>query len=210
MLVGHFAAGMAAKRLKPETPLGSLVLAAMLADMLWLVFMAAGIERIEVGPGRGIEAIASAHIPWSHSLLMVAMWGAALAFQIRRSWIIFAAALSHWVLDWIAHPPRDLALAPGLHRFFGLGLWTSIPATLVVEGGMWVAAIVIYLRMTKPRTRAGIWGFWAVVVLLTLLWLGNLRSGPTAPNLAAESISFVVFGLSIGWAYWMDRVRQTV
>src|SRR5579872_799830 len=207
MFVGHFAAAMAAKRAKPEMPLGPLVLAAMLADMLWLVFLAAGIERLQIQPGRGINAMASADIPWSHSLLMVAVWGAALAVVIRRSLLIFAAAVSHWVLDWISHLPRDLVLAPGLHRHFGLGLWASIPATLLVEGGMWVLAIVVYLRMTKPRTRAGTWGFWLAVVLLTLLWLANLNSGPTAPDPRAEAVSFVVFGSFIAWAYWIDRAR---
>jgi hypothetical protein len=207
MLVGHFAAGIAAKRVKPDVPLGSLVLAAMLADLLWLAFMAAGIESIEVRPGRGIDAMAAANIPYSHSLLMIVIWGAALAFWVRRGWIVFAVAASHWVLDWIAHPPRDLLLAPGSHRYFGLGLWTSVPAAIAIEGGMWVAAIVIYLRSTKARSRSGVWGFWVMAALLTLLWLANLNSGPTKPNVIAESISFVMFGLFILWAYWMDRVR---
>jgi hypothetical protein len=199
---------MVAKRIKPGVPLGPLILAAMLADLLWLVFMAAGIETIEVRPGRGIERMAAANIPYSHSLLMITIWGAALALWMRRGWIVFAAAVSHWVLDWIAHAPHDLLLAPGLHRYFGLGLWTSIPAAIVVEGGMWLVGIVIYLRSTKARSPAGIWGFWVVAALWTLLWLANLRSGPTQPNLIAESISFVVFGLFVSWGYWMDRVRQ--
>jgi hypothetical protein len=35
MLVGHLAAGLAAKRAEPTLSLGTLVLAAMLADLLW-------------------------------------------------------------------------------------------------------------------------------------------------------------------------------
>jgi hypothetical protein len=198
---------MVAKKIRPEISLGTLVLAAMLADLLWLVFMAAGIEHITVQPGRGIDAMASAHIPYSHSLLMTAIWGAALALFMRRAWIVFAAAVSHWVLDWLAHPPRDLLLAPGLAHYYGLGLWTSIPAAIAVEGGFWLFAIVLYLRATKSQSRAGTWGFWIVAVLLTLLWLANLASGPTAPNPVAESISLVVFGLFVAWAYWMDRAR---
>jgi hypothetical protein len=32
-------------------------------------------------------------------------------------------------------------IAPELSsRVFGMGLWDSLPATLVVEGGMWIAA----------------------------------------------------------------------
>jgi hypothetical protein len=35
MFVGHFAVGLAAKRVAPAVSLGTLVLAAMLADLLW-------------------------------------------------------------------------------------------------------------------------------------------------------------------------------
>ena len=69
---------------------------------------------------------------------------------IRGAWIIFAAVLSHWVLDWLSHRP-DMALAPGIHRYFGLGLYNSPLGLLLVEGGLWVAGIIIYLRTTRPK-----------------------------------------------------------
>lgn len=68
-----------------------------------------------------------------HSLLMDSLEAGLLAeayFLKRRSprgaWVIFGAALSHCLLDWISRRP-DMPLAPGLHRNFGLGLWSSIP-----------------------------------------------------------------------------------
>jgi len=51
MLVGHFAIGLTAKRVEPKISLGTLVLAAMLADFLWCVFMLAGIEHVQFKPG---------------------------------------------------------------------------------------------------------------------------------------------------------------
>jgi hypothetical protein len=39
MLVGHFAVGFAAKRVEPRVSVGTVLLAAMLADILWTVFM---------------------------------------------------------------------------------------------------------------------------------------------------------------------------
>ena len=57
MLVGHFAIGLTAKRVEPKISLGTLVLAAMLADFLWCVFMLTGIEHVQFKPGRGQQTI---------------------------------------------------------------------------------------------------------------------------------------------------------
>jgi len=53
MHVGHFAVGMVAKRIEPKLSLGTLVLAAMLADFLWCIFMLAGIDHVEFKHGMG-------------------------------------------------------------------------------------------------------------------------------------------------------------
>jgi membrane-bound metal-dependent hydrolase YbcI (DUF457 family) len=52
------------------------------------------------------------YIPFSHSLLMDAVWGglfAAVYFLMRHdsrgAWILFFAVLSHWVLDVAVHRP---------------------------------------------------------------------------------------------------------
>ena len=52
MHVGHFAAGLIGKPLEPKLSAGTLVLASMLADLLWCVFTLAGIEEVRFGPGR--------------------------------------------------------------------------------------------------------------------------------------------------------------
>jgi hypothetical protein len=53
MLVGHIAVGLAAKRLEPQLSLGTLVLAALLADVLWGVFLRTGLEQVAFTSGRG-------------------------------------------------------------------------------------------------------------------------------------------------------------
>jgi hypothetical protein len=53
MLVGHIAVGLAAKRLEPRLSLGTLVLAALLADVLWGVFLLTGLEQVAFTSGRG-------------------------------------------------------------------------------------------------------------------------------------------------------------
>jgi hypothetical protein len=143
MLVGHFAVGLAAKRIEPAMSVGTLVLASMLADLLWCVLMFAGIERVQFKPGIGAaNYFGASDIVISHSLLMDGLWAAlmAAAYLLKRrnprgAWVIFGAVLSHWLLDWISHRP-DMPLSPGVHRYVGLGLWSSIPAALIIEGGL--------------------------------------------------------------------------
>ena len=214
MFVGHFAVGLVAKRVAPTISLGTLVLAAMLADLLWCVFLIAGIEHVEfrqaMGAGNYFQA---SNIAFSHSLLMDVVWGALLAaaYFLRRrsprgSWILFAAVISHWILDWIAHRP-DMPLAPGTHSAYGLGLWTSIPATILIEGGFWLAAVILYVRAFPPKGRAGTYAFWIVVALLTLAWYGNIAGPPPRDLRPDPYASLIFFSLAVAWAYWMNRLR---
>ena len=214
MLVGHIAVGLAAKRITPRVSLGTTVLAALLPDLLWCVFLLAGIENVELKPGRGaVNYLAASNMAFSHSLLMDAAWGALFAaayffarHYARGAWILFAAVLSHWLLDFVAHRP-DMALAPGIHRYFGLGLWNSVAATVVVEGGMWIAAIILYVRATRPKSRTGVYAFWIVAVLLTLAWYGNIAGPPPSSPRAMAVSSLIFFSCVVAWAYWMNRLR---
>jgi len=214
MLVGHLAVGFAAKRFEPKISLGTLVLAVMMVDFLWCIFMIKGIERVQFKTGRGTaNYLDASNIAMSHSLLMDAIWAAlfAAAYFLRRrysrgAWVVFVAVLSHWLLDFVSHR-SDMPLAPGVSRYFGLGLWTSIPATIVVEGGFWLLAIILYVHATRPRGRAGVYAFWSVIALLTLAWYNNI-AGPPPPNpRTAPVVSLFFFSLVVAWAYWMNRLR---
>ncbi len=213
MLVGHFAVAFAGKRLEPKLSLGTLVFAAMLPDVLWPIFSLAGLEYT-ARPGAG----ASQHgfdAPVSHSLLTVLIWavlfsGGYLLWRRygrgepskRDALVLFGAVLSHWLLDAVSYRH---ALAPGLNRHVGLMLWNSVPATLLVEGGLWLFAIVIYLRATRARNWAGLYAFWPVVTFLTFVWVANIRKGPPPPEAVAGSLIFFI--LLVAWAYWMNRAR---
>ena len=52
MFLGHFAVAMAAKKVAPRPSLGTLVLAAQLADGLWPIFLLLGWERVAIEPLR--------------------------------------------------------------------------------------------------------------------------------------------------------------
>lgn len=216
MLAGHLAVGFAAKRITPRISLGTLVLASLVPDLVWCVFLIAGIEHVRFIE-RGATLMKSRvafDIVYSHSLLANVIWAAlfAGAYAMRRRYprgavVLFAAVLSHWLLDFVSHNP-DMPLAPGVQRYFGLGLWNSIPATLLVEGLFWLVAVILYARATRPRNRAGVYAFWSVIVLLTAAWFNNI-AGPPPPNPSTMGISSLIFfSLVSAWAYWMNRLRE--
>lgn len=215
MLAGHFAAGFVGKRVEPSVSLGTFVLAAMLADLLWCVFMLAGWEQVHFEPGKGAaNYLVASNIGWSHSLTMDALWAALFAavyFLLRRharaAWLLALVVLSHWVLDWISHRP-DLQLSPGLHTYWGLGLWASLPATIIVEGGFWAFAVILYARASSPHNRLGSHLYWFGVAVLTLSWYSNLTGPPPRDPKLAPLVSVLFFSLAIGWAYWIDSLRS--
>ena len=218
MLVGHCAIALAGKRAEPSLSLGTLMAAAVLADLFGFIFILAGLEHWTLKAGSaGINAVDLDRIAWSHGLLPDILWATLFAgayYLWRRrapgAWILFAAVISHWILDFISHR-ADMPIAPGLTFRYGLGLWTSVPATLMVEGLLWLIAIAIYIRATRSTGRAGIYGFWLAIAFLTLSWVNNITAAPPAGSLTTAAItSLSFFTLVVSWAYWMNRVRKPV
>jgi hypothetical protein len=214
MLVGHYAVALIAKRVEPRIDLGTLVLAAMFADFAWCVFMIFGFEQVQFKSGMGAGQYFSAkNIALSHSLLMDVVWAVllALVYLLRRRYprgalMIFLVVLSHWLLDFVSHRP-DLPIAPEMHTYVGLGLWNSIPATLLVEGGFWFFAVILYVRCTRSKSLTAAFVFWGGIALLTLVWFSNIAGPPPQNPKAAPFASLTVFLLTLAWAYWVNRVR---
>ena len=212
MLVGHFGVALLAKCVEPKISLGTLVLAAMLADFLYCVFLLAGVEHVQFQPKLGaVNYIIDFDVALSHSLLMDVVWATlfAAAYFLKRhyargAWILFIAVLSHWVLDATSlYEP----LAPGSSVDAGLGLWHSIFATVVVEGGFWLMALILYATFTHPRKRIGVYAFWTFVVLLTFAWYNNITGPPPPGPIVAGVSGLIFFSLGVAWAYWMNRLR---
>ena len=213
MLVGHLAVGFAAKRVEPKVSLGTWVLAAVFADLVAFVLMIAGVERFLTVPGVTSNRFIG-EIPYSHSLLMDVVWAALFTgvYFLRRhyprgAWLLFVVVMSHWVLDLVSHR-QDVQLAPGPHPAFGLGLWNSLRATWIVEGGLWLAAIILYVRATRGAKLWGVFVFWIGIILFTLAWNGNIRAG-VDPNAVRAGIGgLIFFSLMVAWAYVVNRSRR--
>lgn len=215
MFAGHLAIALTAKRIEPRVSLGTLVLAALLPDLLAFLLLIFGIEHFAEVPGVTSNRIVGRSIAYSHSLLAVAIYAALFAVvyflwrRYRRGALLLACVvLTHWFLDVVSHRP-DMPLAPGVSPVFGLGLWNSLPATLLVEGGFWLLSIILYVRSTQAKSRAAPFVFWIGVALLTLIWYGNISAGMDPNPLKAGVGGLVIFSLVVAWAYWINRLRAT-
>ena len=214
MFVGHLAVSLGAKAVEPKAPLPALVAASFGLDLLWPLLLLAGVETVSVAPGNtAFTPLAFESYPWSHSLFMAAVWGVlawVLAYRAtksqRVSLLVGAVVVSHWVLDFVTHRP-DLPLWPGGPKL-GLGLWNSVPATILLEGGLFLVAIAIYVRTQKPRDAVGTWAFWALVALTSVIWITQPWSPPPPSSNAVAAVALAMWVFP-WWAFWIDRHRST-
>jgi membrane-bound metal-dependent hydrolase YbcI (DUF457 family) len=212
VFIGHAAVALAAKPLAPRTSLALLLAAAFWVDMVWPVFLLFGIEQVRIDPGNtAFTPLDFVHYPWTHSLAAAIAWSVLFALVFVRSGkrealILGLLVFSHWVLDAISHRP-DLPLWPGGGAVIGLGLWNSVPATMIVEGAMFAVGVAIYARCAPSRDRIGFWAYWGLIGFLVVAYLGNVF-GPPPPNEQAIAIAGIAGGaLFTFWAWWADRHR---
>jgi uncharacterized membrane protein YhaH (DUF805 family) len=213
MFIGHHAAAFAAKRVAPRVSLGTLFAAALLVDLVWPVLLLLGLEHVRIAPGiTAFTPLDFYDYPITHSLLAVLGWSVAAAVLyrlVRKSTpdalVVGAAVLSHWVLDFVTHRP-DLPLWPGGPKV-GLGLWQSVPATMVVEVTLFLVTLALYVRMTRARDRSGAIALWSLVAFLAVVYAANLVSAPP-PD--AKAIGWVGLAqwLFVPWGAWIDRHRE--
>ena len=214
MFIGHFALALGAKKFAPQVSLGILFLACQLADIIWPNLVLLGIERLEIEPGITIMTpLNFVHYPYSHSLVMLALWSAifaALYAMIRHSnkktvIVIAVLGLSHWILDVLTHRP-DMPITAGDTSFIGFGLWNfpivAVPFELLLFGlGIW-----LYTHQTKPLNRRGAIGFWALMLFLLVVYAASLF-GPPPPSPTAVAWSAQAMWIIIAWGFWVDKHR---
>jgi hypothetical protein len=211
MFLGHFAVGLAGKRLTPAVSLAAWFVAVQLLDLLWPIFLLTRLEHVRiapVGPGPFLR-LDFYDYPISHSLVGALAWGLLLAggwLLIRRNryaaLLLFFGVVSHWVLDAITHRP-DLPVLPH-GPYVGLGLWYLPAVTIVVEAAMFAGGMVLYARAMRPTV-----AFWALMIVLAALYAGSLV-GPPPPNVTVLAASALAGWLLVVWAGWADRPRGKV
>ncbi len=213
MFIGHFAVALAAKKAAPSVSLGTLFLSVSFVDLLWPFFLLFGFEHVRISPGiTAVTPLDFYDYPITHSLVASLGWSllvAACFFAIRKdtrsSVIVGLAVFSHWVLDFITHRP-DLPLAWGESLKVGLGLWDSMPATIILEFGMFAAAWYLYARTTQETGRSGRISFWSWTIFIVAIYFMNLF-GPPPPNETALQYGALAGWLFVPWGYWIESQR---
>jgi hypothetical protein len=90
--------------------------------------------------------------------------------------------------------------------YLGLGLWNSVPATVLLEVGLYAGGIALYAAATRAKDRAGEWSLWTLVVLLFAIWIASLFA-PPPPGVTPIAVSGLAMWLMIPWGYWIDGFR---
>jgi hypothetical protein len=153
--------------------------------------------------------------PYSHSLVALCLWGIVLGsacwllgIKGRACVVVAGLVVSHWVLDFVSHRP-DMPIYPG-GALWGLGLWNSMAATLIVELSLYAAGVWVYAKATRAKDAFGRWSFVALTVFLLIAYFGNVAGGPP-PSVAAVFWAGVAGSLLIlVWSWWTDRHRQAI
>ena len=207
MFVGHYAAAFVAKRLSPEAPLWSLVLAVQAVDVAFALLVLAGVEKLRLDPSLPSNPLDLFYMPYTHGLPATLLWMLA-AFLVGRAWLgrtapalaLAAATGSHWLLDLLVHRP-DLPLWDDAHKV-GLALWNHPLLALALELGLLAATALALLRSgVLPPARRRAFAIFAAGLALVGVVFGI---GPPPPGIPALMTSMLVFFL--GMAFIARRV----
>ena len=215
MGIGHMGLAFASKKLVPRVSLGLLLVAGLFLDLIWAVGIASGLEHARIVPGiTAANPLDLYDYPLSHSLVAALLWSALVAgiylllAKDRIAALVLALGVSsHWFLDVASHRP-DVPVFPH-GPYWGLGLWNSVPATLLVEAALLLGGVLVYARVTSPRDRVGSVGLWIIVGFFLL---GHIAAclGPPPPSMAAVVLGNAILAVPLLGAEFVDRHRLSL
>jgi hypothetical protein len=208
MFIGHIAVGLAAKRVAPRVPLAMWIAAVQCADLVWPICLLAGLEHVRIVPGiTAFTPLDFYDYPITHSLVGGLGWAAVLGggglaagLRARDAGLVGAAVLSHWVLDVVSHRPDMPVLPRG--PYLGLGLWNSVPATLIVELSLFAAGLAAYVTARAPGAKRP--SFWLLMAFLLVVYFAA-AFGPPPPSVHILAVSALALWLLLPWAWWAER-----
>jgi hypothetical protein len=214
MFIGHYGVSFAAKRFTPRTSLGILFLAVQFLDVLFAIFVFAGVEKLRIVPGfTEYNAYDLYYMPYSHSLAGSLAWSvaagllaAALGARQASPWI-GAAVFSHFLLDVPMHTP-DMPILGNDSMKIGLGLWRHRDLALAAELATLAIGLWIWRRAPtlEPWARVPTAAFVGLLVVLTLAtpFLPAPRDGV---QFAWQALAGYVALAAL--AAWLDRATRS-
>lgn len=216
MFLGHYGLAFGAKKVAPRVSLPILFVAVEFVDILWPFLLLLDVEKVKIHPGfTEVTPFEFVHYPYTHSLVMGVVWGLICGgiywlFQKdnRGALVVGLAVLSHWFLDFVVHVP-DLPLTPFGATKVGMGLWHSLPLTILTEAIIFIAGVWIYVKNTRAVNGKGKWGLVALVVFFVIAELFNMFGPPPEDSIPALLGSFVVLqAIVLSLAHITDRNRR--
>ena len=87
-------------------------------------------------------------------------------------------------------------------------MWNSVPLTICVEYFLFAAGTAVFLTETRTKDRVGNLALWTLLGTLGLLYGASLF-GPAPPNMHVLAYSVLAIWLTVPWAAWADRHRQS-
>lgn len=216
MFIGHFGAGLAAKKIDNRPSLGTLFIAAQWIDLIWPLFLLLGLEKVQIDPGNtAFTPLNFIYYPFTHSLLGVLIWGLLIGGvyylikkNLKGSFLLGGLVLSHWILDLLTHRP-DLPIMPGMELKVGLGLWNSIAFTIIVEGLIFVGGAYLYMKSTRAMNKKGSIALWSLLIFSIIVYVINVF-GPPPPSEEPIAYAGFLMWLFVIWGYWIDRNRESI
>jgi hypothetical protein len=216
MFIGHYGVSFAAKRWAPRLSLGWLFLAVQLLDVLFSIFVLAGVEKMRIVPGfTAVNPYDLYSMPYTHGLVGALGWSV-LAAVAARAWlgrgggraalVVGACVFSHWLLDLPMHTPDMPLLGDGSARI-GLGLWRYRELTIAAEVVTFAAGALLWLPATGGLVRARTGTVVFVLALTALAIATPFMPPPSGPTGFAFS-ALAAYGLLAGTAAWLDRARR--
>lgn len=143
---------------------------------------------------------------------MAAIWSVVFGFIIKKitgslkaALIVAVVVFSHWILDYVTHIP-DLPLWFGETKV-GLGLWKSAWATFVLETGIFISGVFLYLKSFPQSTRKKEMTFWLLIAFLFTVYLLHVF-GPKPPETTSSYLvaapAFALW-IIVLWAHYADK-----
>lgn len=213
MFIGHFALGLASKKINKKPSLGTYFLAVQFLDLLWPIFLLLGIEHVVVDPGNTeFTPLNFIYYPFSHSFLGALIWSVgfgAVYYLIKKNYktsiLLGALVMSHWILDLITHRP-DLPLTFSNKAKAGMGLWNLFWVSLIAESIIYMIGAYLYLKSTKAQNKKGNMLIWALLLFLAAVYVLN-AFGPPPPDEKSIGIVSLSLWLIVAWSWWADKNR---
>lgn len=216
MFAGHLGVALAATRLAPRVPLGTLALASMALDIVLWGLVLLGIEGVEIPADFARTHQPHFTFPYSHGLAAALAWSGLAAWLVAMRWrgprtvawraagVVGAVAFSHWLLDVLVHRPEMPLIGPASPHV-GLALWNALPAALLLEAGLVLAGLVLFwadpqARKQRAWRRAGLTTLMMLVLAFTLLGMTVAPPPPSAMVMAASSLGTLLLVCALlGW-----------